>query len=69
MAREDRWTDMADLIDDELIATIAVVGEPHEIAPKIIERLDGISASVSLVNNRAPDPEHFAEVVADLHAR
>ena len=29
-------------------------------------RLDGISDSVSLVNNRAPDPEHLAEVVADL---
>jgi probable F420-dependent oxidoreductase len=69
MAREDRWPEMAALIDDELIETIAVVGEPHEIAPKIVERLDGISGSVSLVNNRAPDPRHFAEVVADLHAR
>ncbi len=68
LAHENRWTEMADLVDDELIETIAVVGEPHEIAPKIIERLDGISASVSLVNNRAPDPSYFAEVVADLHS-
>jgi probable F420-dependent oxidoreductase len=68
MAREDRWQEMAGLIDDELIETIAVVGAPHEIAPKIAERLEGISSSVSLVNNRAPDPEHFAEVVAALHA-
>ncbi len=67
MARAGRWQEMAGLIDDELIETIAVVGEPHEIAPRIIERLEGISGSVSLVNNRAPDPEHFAEVVADLH--
>ena len=68
LAREDRWTEMAGLVDDELIETIAVVGQPHEIAPKIVERLDGISGSVSLVNNRAPDPAHLAEVVADLHA-
>ena len=68
LAREDRWTDMAGLVDDDLVETIAVVGAPHEIAPKIVERLDGISASVSLVNNRAPDPAHLAEVVADLHA-
>ncbi len=67
LAREDRWTEMAGLIDDELIETLAVVGEPHAIAPKIRERLDGISDSVSLVNNRAPDPQHLAEVVADLH--
>ena len=68
LARENRWQEMAGLIDDELIETIAVVGEPHEIAPKIVERLAGISDSVSLVNNRAPDPRHLAEVVADLHA-
>jgi probable F420-dependent oxidoreductase len=67
MARDNRWQEMAGLIDDELIETIAVVGEAHEIAPRIVERLDGISSSVSLVNNRAPDPEHFAEVIADLH--
>lgn len=66
MARENRWNEMAGMIDDELIETIAVVGEPHEIAPKIRTRLDGISDHVSLVNNRAPDPQHFAEVVADL---
>jgi probable F420-dependent oxidoreductase len=68
LAREDRWQEMAGLVDDDLIETIAVVGEPHEIAPKIRERLAGISDSVSLVNNRAPDPHSFAEVVADLHA-
>jgi probable F420-dependent oxidoreductase len=67
LARESRWEEMAGLIDDDLIETIAVVGEPHEIAPKIVERLAGISDSVSLVNNRAPDPRHFAEIVAALH--
>lgn len=66
MARQNRWAEMAQLIDDDLIKTIAVVGEPHEIAPQIRERLDGISDYVSLVNNRAPDPQHFAEVVAAL---
>lgn len=66
MASEGRWAEMAGLIDDELISTIAVVGQPHEIAPAIRSRLDGISNSVSLVNNRAPDARHFAEVVAGL---
>jgi hypothetical protein len=36
------------------------------VARKIRARLDGISDHVSLVNNRAPDPGHFAEVVAAL---
>ncbi len=67
MAKQGRWDEMPALIDDELIETIAVVGEPGEIALAIIERLRGISDHVSLVNNRAPDPQHFAEVVAGLH--
>jgi probable F420-dependent oxidoreductase len=67
LARADRWAEMGDLIDDELIETIAVVGEPHQIAGLLRTRLAGISDSVSLVNNRAPDPEHFAEVVEGLH--
>ena len=67
LARDGRWAEMGSLIDDDLIRTIAVVGEPHEIAPLVRARLDGISDSVSLVNNRAPDPEHLAEVVAALH--
>ena len=68
LAQQNRWAEMPALIDDDLIETIAVVGSPHEIAPQIRERLSGISDHVSLVNNRAPDPAHLAEVVADLHA-
>lgn len=68
LARAGRWSELGALVDDELVSTIAVVGEPHEIAPLLRERLAGISDSVSLVNNRAPDPGHLAEVVADLHA-
>jgi probable F420-dependent oxidoreductase len=66
LAREDRWDDMAALIPDDLLETVAVCGEPDEIAPLLRARLAGISDSVSLVNNRAPDPEHFAEVVTAL---
>ena len=67
LSKEGRWREMAGLIDDELIETIAVVGEPGSIAEKIRTRLVGISEHVSLVNNRAPDPHHFAETVAALH--
>ncbi len=66
LARDGRWDDMAALIDDELLETIAVVGAPHEIGSLVRSRLAGISDRVSLVNNRAPDPQHLAEVVADL---
>ena len=68
LAREDRWDDMATLIPDDLLEAIAVCGEPESIAGLVRDRMEGISDSVSLVNNRAPDPQHFAEVVAALKA-
>jgi probable F420-dependent oxidoreductase len=65
-AKAGEWEPMAELIDDEFLEAVAVVGEPDAIAPALHRRLDGISDHVSLVNNRAPDPNHFAEVVAAL---
>jgi len=67
-AAAGEWAEMSTLIDDEFLEEVAVVGEPHTIAAQLRERLDGITDSVSLVNNRAPDPDHFASIVHDLHA-
>jgi probable F420-dependent oxidoreductase len=69
LSKLGRWDEMADLIDDEVLHAIAVVGERHEIAGKLRARLDGIADGVSLTHNRAPDPSHWADVVADLRAR
>jgi probable F420-dependent oxidoreductase len=66
LSKQGRWNEMAGLIDDSLLEEIAVVGAPEEIAGEIEARLDGIADAVSLTNNRAPDPDHWAEVVADL---
>ena len=66
-SKQGEWDEMASLIDDEFLEEVAVVGEPDSIAPAIERRLDGISDHVSLVNSRAPDGNHFAEVVAALH--
>jgi probable F420-dependent oxidoreductase len=66
-SKRGEWEQMAALIDDEFLEAVAVIGEPDTIAPALRRRLDGISDHVSLVNNRAPDPHHFAEVVTALH--
>ena len=57
---------MTHLIDDEILHTLAVVGERHEIAEKLRARFDGIADGVSLTHNRHPDPHQWADVVADL---
>jgi hypothetical protein len=39
---EDKWTAMRDLVDDEVLATFAVVAEPDDVAAGVRERFDGL---------------------------
>lgn len=66
LSKEGRWDEMAGCIDDEILEEIAVVGPRREIANRLRERLGGIADAVSLTHNRAPDRDHWADVVADL---
>ena len=68
MSKQGRWDEMSELIEDEILETIAVVGARETIGAKLAERLDGIADSVSLTHNRAPDPHHWADVVRQLKA-
>jgi probable F420-dependent oxidoreductase len=40
--REDKWTAMRDLVDDEVLAAFAVVADPPELAAAVRERYDGL---------------------------
>ncbi|NDJ34138.1 MAG: TIGR03617 family F420-dependent LLM class oxidoreductase [Chloroflexi bacterium] len=42
MARKKQWGDMGALISDEMLDTLAIVGEPDEIGAKLIARYDGL---------------------------
>ena len=68
MSKAGRWTEMAALIPDDFVDRIAIVGPRNEIASRISTRASGITDRVSLVNNRNPDPELFADIVAELHS-
>jgi probable F420-dependent oxidoreductase len=63
------WDEMTARIDDSILDEIAVVGPRREIAGRLRKRLDGIADAVSLTHNRAPDPSHWADVVAALRSR
>jgi probable F420-dependent oxidoreductase len=66
LSKQGRWDEMTDLVSDELLEAIAVVGPRAEIAGKLQARLEGIADGVALTHNRAPDPGHWADVVAAL---
>lgn len=46
LSREQRWEEMPDYVDDEMLNTFAVVGTYDEIADKIVERFSGVLSHV-----------------------
>lgn len=43
LTRQGRWADMADLIDDEMLHTIAAVGTPAEVADILLARFGDVA--------------------------
>jgi probable F420-dependent oxidoreductase len=66
LSKRGRWDDMAALVSNEMIETIAVVTPRHEMAAAILRRVQGIADGISLENTRAPDATNFADVVKQL---
>ena len=66
LSKEGRWDDMAALVPDEMLESIAVVGRRDEIAGLVRAKVDGIADIVSLECTRRPDPTHFADIVPAL---
>jgi probable F420-dependent oxidoreductase len=64
LSKRGAWEEMAELIDDEMLNTFAVVGELDDIAPLVLQRFEGV---VDRFNFYAPypmEPERWAEVLA-----
>jgi hypothetical protein len=40
--REDKWTAMRDLVDDQVLGTFAVVAGPEDVAAEVRRRYDGL---------------------------
>ena len=63
LSKQGRWDDMADLITDEMLETIALVGSPESVAQQVINKTWGLADTVSIECSRRPDPNHFVHVV------
>jgi probable F420-dependent oxidoreductase len=62
--REDKWTAMRDLVDDEVLDTFAVVGEPAEVGPAVRARFDGLVDRFSVYASY-PAPLELWDPLAD----
>lgn len=66
MSKQGRWQEMATLIDDDILHTIAACGTPAEIAAHIRDRVDGISDRICLYQPGPIAIDALAEIVDAL---
>jgi probable F420-dependent oxidoreductase len=68
LSKQGRWTDMGELIDDEILQTFAVVGEPEAIAPELRRRYGDVISRISFYVPYRSEPDRWRAVLDDLKA-
>jgi probable F420-dependent oxidoreductase len=68
LSKQGKWVEMGDLIDDEILNTFAVVGEPERIAPELSTRYGDVIQRISFYAPYRSDPERWQGVLAALRA-
>ncbi|MFV0260725.1 MAG: LLM class F420-dependent oxidoreductase [Acidimicrobiales bacterium] len=66
MSKQGKWEEMADVIDDEVLNTFAVVGEPEQIAPELHTRYGDCIERISFYAPYQSDPGRWGPVMAAL---
>jgi probable F420-dependent oxidoreductase len=64
--REDKWTAMRDLVDDEVLDAFAVVAEPHEVGGRVRERYAGLVDRFSVYASYPAPPGLWDPLAAAL---
>jgi Luciferase-like monooxygenase len=68
LSKQGKWVEMGTLIDDEILNTFAVVGEPEHIAPELHRRYGDVIQRISFYAPYKIDPDRWSKVLADLKA-
>ena len=64
--REDKWEAMAELVDDEVLGTFAVVADPEDVAPEVLRRYEGVVDRFSVYSGAGLPPELWDPLVRAL---
>ena len=68
LSKEGKWVEMGGLIDDDILNTFAVVGEPEQIAPELSKRYGDVVSRISFYAPYKSDPERWGKVMGALKA-
>jgi probable F420-dependent oxidoreductase len=64
LSKEGKWVEMGELIDDDILGTFAVVGEPEEIPGLLLGRYGDIVDRLSFYAPYQSDPARWSKVLA-----
>ncbi len=68
MVKQGRWDDLPDLVDDDVLETFAVVGEPHVLPGLLAKRYAHIADRLSFYPPEHNDHELLDPLLAQLQA-
>lgn len=66
LSKQGRWATMAELIDDDVLSTIAACGTPVEVARHIVDRVEGVADTVCFYQAAPISLEALSAVVSGL---
>ncbi len=68
LSKQGEWVKMGDLIDEEILTTFAVMGEPEQIAPELHRRYGDCIQRISFYAPYRSDPDRWRGVLEALKA-
>ncbi|MEL7157459.1 MAG: LLM class F420-dependent oxidoreductase [Actinomycetota bacterium] len=68
MSKQGRWEEMGTLVDEEILNTFAVVGEPERIGAELNKRYGDCIQRISFYTPYQSDPDRWRQVMADIKA-
>jgi probable F420-dependent oxidoreductase len=68
LSKQGKWVEMGNLIDDEILNTFAVVGEPERVAPELHSRYGDVISRISFYAPYKSDPTRWSKVLDALKA-
>jgi probable F420-dependent oxidoreductase len=68
LSKQGEWVKMGDLIDEEILTTFAVMGEPEAIAPELHRRYGDCIQRISFYAPYRSDPDRWRGVLEALKA-
>ena len=66
LSKQGKWVEMGALINDEILNTFAVVGEPERVAPELHARYGDVIQRISFYAPYKSDPQRWLPVIDAL---